>query len=370
MHKHSLNILQVVNSLAIGGLEKVAINIVNNQTISGKVNFSIACLEQKGALASFVKPSVDIFELDKNSKSYLKLIREFAQIVKKNKIDIIHCHNYAPLLFSVLVKFLLLGKVKVIYTEHNQIYSISDKHYKRFRHLLKFADTIVTVSKNLQTHFLEEKLGKKSTVIWNGITAPKFDPQEVARINKQYRNNRADFIIGTAVVMSEQKGLKYLVEAAKHIIDKYPEIKFMLIGDGPLKTDLEHQVRGLNLENNFYFPGYKKDIPNYIKTMDIFIMPSLWEGFSIALLEANALGIPIITTDVGGNSEIIKNEINGLLVPAKNPDALAKAVISLFLDRTLREQFTENGKKLFKENFEVSKMVKNYNDTYYKLMKT
>ena len=370
MNKHTLNILQVVNSLAIGGLEKVAINIVNNQPKQEEINFSILCLEEKGALVDFVKPSIEIFELDKNNKPYLQLIREFAQIVKKNKIDIIHCHNYAPLLFSVLVKILLLGKVKIVYTEHNQIYSISEKHYKRFRYLLKLADAIVTVSKNLQTHFIEEKLGKKSTVIWNGITTPKFDSQEVARINKQYRNNQADFIIGTAVVMSEQKGLKYLIEAAKQIIDKYPEIKFMLIGDGYLKNELENQVRYLKLESNFYFPGYKKDIPNYIKTMDVFIMPSLWEGFSIALLEANALGIPIITTDVGGNSEIIKNEINGLLVPAKDPGALVKAVSNLFLDRGLREQFAENGKKLFKENFEVSKMVKNYNDTYYKLMKT
>lgn len=368
MMKGNINILQVVNSLDIGGLEKVAINLVNNQPKPGIINFSILCLEQKGALADFVRSPVEIFELKKNNISYLKLIYKFTRIVRKMKIDIIHCHNYAPLFFSVLVKIINFGKTKVIYTEHNQIYSISPKHYRRFRYLLKFVDIIVTVSKDLQTTFIKDNLGKKSTVIWNGISDPKFDLQEVNRINLQFRKEETDFIICTAVVMSEQKGLKYLVEASETIISKYPNIKFLLIGDGPLRTELENQVRTTRLEDNFYFPGYKKDIPNYLKVADIFIMPSLWEGFSIALLEATALELPIITTDVGGNSEIVRNGINGLLVPSKDPEALSSAISKLYQDKKLREKFAKNGRELFYDHFTVSKMVENYYKAYSRLV--
>ena len=357
----------MANSLEIGGLEKVVLNLLNNEDQTEKIKMAVVCLEENGALDDCVKEGTPHYHLHKTKVSRLGLIFRFAQIVKKEKIDIIHCHNFAPLLFSVLVKLLLLGRVKVIYTEHNQIYSISQKHYKIFRHLLKFANRIVTVSKDLQQHFLKEKLGKKSTVIWNGIPAPQFDEAEVERISKHYRKNDSDFLIGTAVVMSKQKGLKYLVKAAKEIVAKYPQIKFVLIGDGPLREGLEQQVAELGLKDNFIFPGYQKDIPNHLKALDVFILPSLWEGFSIALIEALALGLPIITTDVGGNGELVKHNSTGLLIPSENPRAIKEAVFKMYRDKELRQKFAENGKAYYEKYCTVHTMVENYNELYLNL---
>lgn len=365
-----IKVLQVVNSLDIGGLEKVVLNLIKENATSEKIEMCLLCLEERGALHAELPPGIKHFQMHKTRVRQLYLIYKFYSIILKEKISVIHAHNYAPLFFSVIVKIFLLGRVKIIYTEHNQIYNISRKHYRRFPYLLKFVDEIITVSKNLQEYFNEHKLGKNSTVIWNGIRMPLYNERRVKELSSQYRSSNDDFLIGTAVVMSKQKGLTYLIEAAKNIVKKNSNIKFVLIGDGPLKREHEKQVHKLGLSDNFIFPGYQKDIPNHLKSLDLFIMPSLWEGFSIALLEANALGIPIITTDVGGNSEIIKNETNGLLVPAENPEALVKGIMTLFLDKSLREQFAENGQKLFKKNFEVKKMVEKYNDTYRKLMQT
>jgi len=363
----SINVLQVVNSLDIGGLEKVVINLVNYQN-NNNIKVSIVCLEEKGALESFVNQKTNIFQLDKNNVSYGILLRKLIEIIRKNKIKVLHCHNYAPLFFGVIANIFLLGKLKIVYTEHNQVYSISKKHYHIFKCLLKFADQIVCVSKDLQNYFYQKKLCKNCIVVWNGIPFPDIELQKIEEIRKIYHPNENDFIVGTAVVMSKQKGLFYLVQAAKNIVNKYTGIKFLMVGDGPLKNDLESEVKKLGIQTNFYFPGYKKDVQNYLRVMDTFLLPSLWEGLSIVLLEANALGLPIITTDVGGNREIINNEVNGLLIPAQNPEALEHAIEKMYLHKELRNKLAENAENVYKEKFTVQSMVQHYNNIYESLI--
>lgn len=366
--KRRIRVLQVANSLEIGGLEKVVLNILNVQLPDQLCEIGVACLEDEGALDDFVREGIAHIHLHKTHITRSRLIRNLANIVRKEKIDIIHCHNYAPLLFSVLVKILLLGRVKIVYTEHNQIYSISSKHYRIFRYLLKFADEIVTVSEDLQKYFLKEKLGKKSTVIWNGIPEPQVNKDEVQRLSALYRKNENDFLVGTAVVMSEQKGLKFLVEAAGKVVREVPQIKFLLIGDGPLRKELEQQVAENGLSENIIFPGYQKEVHNHLKTLDVFVLSSLWEGFSIALIEALALELPIVATDVGGNGEIVNNMVTGMLVPAKDPQALKKALLTLYDDQNLRQTFAQNGRKHFDENCTVLTMVEKYHRLYKRLM--
>lgn len=368
MGNRRIRVLQVANSLEIGGLEKVVLNILNVQQPAQLCEIGVVCLEEKGALDDCVPEEAMHIHLHKTHVSRQKLVRNFANIVRKEKIDIIHCHNYAPLLFSVLVKIALLGRVKIVYTEHNQIYSIAPRHYKIFRYLLKFTDEIVTVSEDLQKYFMAEKLGKKSTVIWNGIPEPQVNKEEVRRLGALYRKNENDFLVGTAVVMSEQKGLKYLVEAARKVVREVPQIKFLLIGDGPKRKELEQQVAEYGLSENIIFPGYQKEIHNHLKTLDIFVLSSLWEGFSIALLEALALELPIVATDVGGNSEIVNNNVTGMLVPSKDPPALKKALLTLYGDQNLRQTFARNGREHFVKNCTVLTMVEKYHRLYERLM--
>lgn len=362
MNNNTLNVLQLVNSLDIGGLEKVVIYLVNNNH-NDKVKLSIACLEKKGSMASFVNPGTDIFELDKNNSVYISLIFRLLKIVKKNKIHILHCHNYAPLFFGIIIKTLLFGKLKIVFTEHNQVYSISEKHYKIFKRLLKKVDKIVCVSKALMDYFEKNQLGS-SQVIWNGIPFPSVEEDKAKALNNEFHKNVNDFLVGTAVVMSEQKGLAYLIEASKKIIADYPHIKFLMIGDGPLKNDLEKMVDDYNLKENYYFVGYRKDVANYLKILNLFVLPSLWEGFSIVLLEANALGLPIICTDVGGNKEIIQNGHNGFLVPARDVKALEDSIEKLYAQNELRLKMQTTAARYFQEKFTVETMVDKYNKIF------
>jgi len=362
-----VHVLQIVNSLDIGGLEKVVIHLVNNNNQESDVQFSIVCLELKGALASNVKEDVRIYELDKNRITYLKLIWLLLKLILINHINIIHCHNYAPLFFGVIVKKLLPRHIKIVYTEHNQIYNISPKHYKIFKVLLKSVDQIICVSKDLQSYFYQKKLASQCIVIWNGIPCPQVDEEKSAQLKAEYHPYQDTFTVGTAVVMTEQKGLIYLIQASEKIISKYPNIKFILIGDGPLKELHINEVNQLSLQNNFVFLGYKKDIANYLGILDLFILPSLWEGLSIVLLEASALGRPIIATEVGGNGEIIENGHNGLLIPPKDISSLIDAIEKLYLHEDLRKRIASNAQIKFEQEYKIQVMLNKYLDVYRKI---
>ena len=159
-----------------------------------------------------------------------------------------------------------------------------------------------------------------------------------------------------------------VVEAARKVVREVPQIKFLLIGDGPKRKELEQQVAEYGLSENIIFPGYQKEIHNHLKTLDIFVLSSLWEGFSIALLEALALELPIVATDVGGNSEIVNNNVTGMLVPSKDPPALKKALLTLYGDQNLRQTFARNGREHFVKNCTVLTMVEKYHRLYERLM--
>ena len=364
-----MKVLQLVNSLNIGGLERVVIHLVKNHSDLKQVDYSIACLEEKGILAHEIEGQVKIYELGKLSYSYFHLIRELIRIILKEKIEIIHCHNYAPLLFSVIVKILLLGKIKVLYTEHNQIYRIDKRHLYMFRILIKMVDKQIAVSHDLRKYFIRTGISKRFEVVWNGIPAPQVNKNRVTQIKNELNIKPDKFIIGTAVVMSEQKGISYLIEAARLLVPKYEQFHFLLVGDGPLRKTIEEKIKYEELSDYFTLPGYRSDAVNYLMNMDLFVLPSLWEGFSIVLLECNALGLPIVATQVGGNAEIIHHQENGILVPAKNPRALAEAIEKVYLDASLRNTLKKNAKMMFLKYFTIEKMVTQYLQKYTELLK-
>jgi glycosyltransferase involved in cell wall biosynthesis len=368
-NKNKIHILQIVNSLEIGGLEKVVIHLVNNNPAESDIRFSIACLELKGALSFNVKPGISIYELDKNNYTYLHIIWKLTRLIIQTKVRIIHCHNYAPLFFGSIVKILLLGRIKLVYTEHNQIYSITPRHYRIFRYLIRFADKTICVSKDLQDYFYKKEIDRNAVVVWNGIPFPQVDQEKQIKLYREFHSKPETIIVGTAVVMSEQKGLIYLINAAADLIRKYSNIKFLMIGDGPLKNQLMDEADNLNIQDNFNFIGYKKDIANYLGVLDIFVLPSLWEGFSIVLLEASALGLPIIATDVGGNSEIIQDNHNGMIIQSKDIPSLIKAIETLYLDAGLRQKLSLNAKSSFKEKFTIDSMVNGYKVIYHQCIK-
>jgi glycosyltransferase involved in cell wall biosynthesis len=164
--------------------------------------------------------------------------------------------------------------------------------------------------------------------------------------------------------LHERKGLKYLINAIPEVIKKFPNTKFVLIGDGPNRSDFEHLVKKLNLERHVTFLGRQKEIPKLLKSSNIFLLPSIREGFGLVNLEAMITPLPIIATKAGGIPEVVVNKETGILVETEDSKALTDALLKLIAASDLREKYAKAGHKRILEKFDAQKMATEYGKVY------
>jgi len=360
-----IKVMHIVHSLDIGGLERLVISLIKNSEYGLPIDYAVTCLDNKGILAHELDNLAQVYSLNRLNISFFTLIYRLILVIKKEKIKILHCHNYVPLLTGTIVKVLFFNKLNLIYTDHYQLNTMIKKRDKIiFKYCLKFVNRQVCVSDNLKRYFNKNHYSKRFEVIQNGIQKPVVNPKRISEIRSLILKGEDKFIIGTAVRMAEQKGLTYLISAANLLLKKYKDLLFLMVGDGPLRGALWEQAKAAGIENNFIFTGYKEDAINYISSMDIFVLPSLWEGLPLVLLEASALGKPIVATNVGGNEEIISNDLNGIIVPPANSKALADGIERLYLSHELRKTLSENARESFEKYFNIHILIKKYNTIY------
>jgi glycosyltransferase involved in cell wall biosynthesis len=166
-----------------------------------------------------------------------------------------------------------------------------------------------------------------------------------------------------------QKGFEYLIQAIPDIVRDVPEAKFLFVGDGLLRERLEALSEELRVRDNLIFTGFRSDIKEILSAIDILVIPSLLEGFPMITLEAMAMAKPIIATNIDGITEQITDGVNGILVPPKDPSALARAVIRVLNDKELARTMGLSAREKVEQEFSVEKMVAESEEVYLSLLK-
>ena len=368
-----IRVCMVVNSLDVGGLEKVVLSLLGSLDPS-RFEVSLACLKGEGKLFSeaLVPPErrlvlqsdrVKNFGLARVDPFTLVALRRF---FRERRVDIVHAHNFAPLIYGGLAaRSLGLHRPRVVYSEHNQVNSASERDLQKFRLYVRLADEVVAVSDDLK-RILQGKLEitKPVRVIHNGIDDARFATASGTRVREELGIRPDEIVIGTAVVLSKQKGITYLVEAAKEVTRRVPLARIVVAGDGPLRQELMAQAEAAGLGDRMLFPGYRKDIPDLLSSFDIYVLSSLWEGLPLALLEALRLGKPIVCTRVGGNSEVIEDGVHGYLVAPKDPAQLADRLVRMAEDAPLRERIAVLSPERFREHFSLAAMTRQHEQLF------
>ena len=246
-----IGVAMVVNNLDVGGLEKVVVSLLNHLD-PAVFDLSLICLSQAGQMADEVHlPPGSRLVLDKQPGRRLPLVglsvdpslfMRIRRFVADRRIDVLHAHNLAPLLYAGIAARLLptlRRRPRVVYSEHNQIYSASPGQRRRFRAYVRLADQVVAVSHDLR-RTLTEEAGTPSDrvrVIHNGIDGDRFAPRNAAagrdRVRRELGIPDGDFVVGTAVVLSEQKGITFLLDAARIVRDAAPGIRFVIAVTAP-----------------------------------------------------------------------------------------------------------------------------------------
>lgn len=218
----------------------------------------------------------------------------------------------------------------------------------------KKATCIVTISKYSREKILNYyKVDEsKIRIVPNGVDIKKFVPLNDSASKKQL-NPDDDISVLFVGSLIPRKGLNFLIEAAKKIVKQSPNVKFKIVGDGPLKNHLVDSLKQNSILSNFVFLGNIKEdaLPAVYSSADVFVLPSIQEGQGIVLLEAQACGKPVVAFDIGGINEAVCNGESGLLVKRGDSDALADALTTLLSDRSLRNRLGINGRKFVSENF-------------------
>lgn len=362
-----IQLMHITHDLAIGGLQQVVVNLC--QAADRQVfDVSVLCLRTVGAFGDDVlKLGVPVILVPqkKNGSDYFSFLK-VRKILQEKGIEVIHTHNTQPFVDGTLGA-LFTGVKTIVHTDHAR--DFPDKRRYMFAEWLvsQKAYKVVGVSthttENLRNY--EKITRRKLLTIPNGVSLERFsidiDREALRRELGVPKNGK---IIGLGVRLSEQKGLTYLLKAMQTVAEDIPDLSLVIAGDGPLRADLEKEANCLGISKNVFFVGPRTDMPRLIKLFDAYVLPSLWEGLPMVLLEAMAAGCPIIATDVGGNGTAVQDGVNGFLVPPRSPEKLTEAILKIVLNADLSEKFVRKSREIFVEKFSAEIMTKKYELLY------
>lgn len=356
-----IKLLHLISRIDIGGAERQLLSLVTNLD-KEKYDIYVRYFEGKGELKKeFEGGGIQIKKFEFRGFWDMSIWLRLYQDMKANRYDVIHTHGFKADLWGAIVGR-LTGVPIIISTVHNQEQYLKNSIVRFIEKWIisPIDDTIIVVSEGVK-RFLIKTGGipeKKIKKVYYGINPADIKIDKERDIREELGIDKDAPLIGCIGRLVEQKGHKYLIRAAKRVIEIFPQAKFFIIGRGKLEKNLKKLAQNNSLNSGIIFAGFRTDIYSIIDKLDLIVMPSLWEGLGLVLLEAMALGKPIVATDVGGIPEVVENKKTGILVPAKDPNALAEAIINLLEDYSVAARMGEMGKASVKERFSSVKMVK------------
>ena len=307
----------------------------------------------------------------------LKALFKLYKIIRQEKPDIVHTHTSKAGILGRLASFFARVPV-VVHTPHGHIfYGYYGKVKTKFFVLLEklmasITDRIITLTEKEKLEHIQFNVAKqhKFVVIPSGVRLENLSKDR--DIDDELKRNLGipltDSIVGTVGRLVEIKGHRYLIDAARLVLDNIPEVTFLLVGDGHLMEGLINQASTAGIKEKVIFTGWRSDIPSLINIFDIFALPSLNEGMGRVLVEAMAMGKPIVASNVGGILDLVKDGVNGILFPQGDAYAMAEAIIKLLMDREPARKMGEEGKRRVYPAYDLGTMIKNIEQLYKQLL--
>ena len=367
---HRIHLMIAVAGLNIGGAEVVIQRLAQN--IDQRLfNLTICCMKVRGSIGdSLAQEGFEIIVLgnpENPGVRYLTTIK-FLKLLRERRIDIIHTHT-TDAFFEAAACTLLLPRVKLVHTFHFGNYPHITSRRKWMERIgSRFADCLVAVG-NVQREQLRATYGfRKRPVlcVWNGVAgAAKQD----GRAFRKAIGAENHVLIGVTSTMIEQKGLFDFLKVARRFRDEGDRVRFVVVGEGHLREQLNVARRELGLEDTVVFSGWMPNASEIaVPAFDVFFQPSLWEAMSIALLEAMAAGKPVVATRVGEAPYIVADGQDGLLVDPGDIDGMAAALRRLVEDPGLRSRLGNAASEKATRQFTVQRMTRAYEEIYLSLM--
>lgn len=355
-----MRVVQVVESLEVGGLERMALDLAIAQQAAGH-QVSIYCLLRLGPLTDQARSAgIPVKLFDKPPGLAPGLFLQLAWHFLRDRTDVAHAHN--PGIHPYVALGARLAAVPVVInTRHGSLTSTGIPYQERhFQFAIPFTDHVVFVSEQSRRHFLELSgvAASRTSVIINGIPVEKFQ-----RPPASPGSARPRIRFGTVGRLVPAKGHATLIDAFARLAPQLPAAELRIAGGGPLEEQLSDQVRRLGLENRVILEGPRSDVPDFLRSLDIFVFSSQNEGLPLAILEAMAAGLPIVSTRVGGVPEVAPEGETAWYCPIGDAAALAQTMYLAGASPELAER-GRRAMQVAAERYTLAGMQRNYEAVY------
>ena len=350
-----VRVAQVTLGLEIGGQERLLVEMAR-QRDRARFDWTVIVLGPRGTLADAIEAAgVRVLPLDMPGGFRPSLWRRLARLFRQERIDVVHTHDDRPLLYGMPAAW-WAGVPRRIHTHHHgRLAHISWRQRFLMRQASRFAQHFVCVSHDSARYMIEQGVSApRVQTLWNGIDLTRF----------AYHGPCDDGPIVTVARLSPEKDIATLLYAARHVVAAFPDARFEIAGDGPCRDELRRLIQELHLSANVTLLGEVHDIPGLLARARLFVLPSQSEGISLTLLEAMARGLPVVTTQVGGNPEVVEAGVTGLLVPARDPETMAQAVGAMLADPVRGRQMGVASRQRVENCFDIRKMMAQYETMY------
>lgn len=365
-----LSVLHLIEDLDQGGAEKVLVNLVSGLN-RGKFSPLVCCLRHKGALAAELEARrIPVVALHKKAGIDLGLLGRLQQLLRTHRVAVVHSHVFTANLWGRLAS--LLAGVPVRISHEHSTFTVDDRLRRRIERLLApHTSRIIAVSEQLRGRLLREcRLpAEKVVTIHNGLRLPltRNQPRQTELV-RELGLERFSHLIGAVGRLEPRKNFPLLLQAMAIVLQEFPQAGLLLVGAGPESERLQQEAARLGLREQVVFAGQRNQAHELLPVLAVFCLPSQTEGISMAILEAMAVGVPVVATAVGGNPEIIPAPRYGLLVPAGEVNALAAALLETLRDRTAAQSRVQAAQKFVQHHFTEAAMIRNVEQLYVEAM--
>ena len=357
-------VLHMSSSSGPGGAETLLASVASG--LDASRYRSVVCLFRDGWLRERCQElGLETHIIPMRGMLDLGWLRRFGKLVQEREVGLIHAHEFGANTYGTLVG--CLARIPVVATVHGRSY-FSERARRRLAYrLVSRAAVMVAVSEDVK-RFIVERTGTSPArvrVVHNGIgAATPTSPGETARVRAALGIRDGEPVVIVVGSLYDVKGHRYLLEAAPSVLTACPSTVFLIVGRGHREMALREQAKTLGIEDRVRFLGFRRDVPALLAIADVFALPSLSEGLSIAILEAMAAAKPVVTTAVGGNPELVLDGETGLLVESADPRRLAAALTRVLTDPAEARRLGENGQRRVMSRFTTAAMVRAYEAIY------
>lgn len=364
-HQNLIGLAYVVHSLNPGGTERLVVDM--GLALAREFTLIVVCLDEKGLWARQLEDhGIPVYCMNRRPGLDMNIPWRLARIFHKHKIRIIHAHQCTPWFYSALSRILYTPSI-LLMQEHGRFFPEFKSNKRILVNKLIIAPLtyrFVAVSEDIKSRLsLYEGINhSKIEVVYNGVMAKPLMPKALIRRELGFRDD--DFLVGSVGRLDRIKNIPLLLKSIGKAIKTAPNLRGVIIGDGQQYDEINKMIADMELGEIVKLVGFRNNAASLINGFDLFILPSFSEGISLALLEAMAMGIPVIATDVGGNPEVVINGQTGWMVPSNNEHVLANTILEALANPERRQQFGLAAKERFYQGFAFERMLGKYQELY------